>query len=708
MYMKNLVMAISIQNKFYVITHDDKNNILIATSLDKNNHFCRVIDEEEINFIRSIIEKNIRKVYIELDKISFENEEYILFQNRYNFKFYFALAKDKERKILSYYGNEKLYDYYNPKNIVYAYDGKRRRNSKTGQNYNNHNYGFDDESPYGFEDEFGNDMYGDYPGRLQPKKRNPALRIAIAVGGVVGSAIITITGLKMVTNSKFPLPFEKETTVTAEAETTEYSGGYTEYENIANEELTEEQLELKEKYERIKAELEEQGIQPWEVAIVLSHIKEFNYYDALNRDKNAKPEQIDFYYDEETNSVIFVYEEIDRELVKDTAYDTKEKNNEDTSYEYESLSEDVKTLIDAVNSNPNLSDEDKKRIIETWANKWQRDADYVSFFALRFRLNELTIHKEYDKGSIDIEVDGNPHAGAIGIYHPSTNEIELFDETAYDHEVGHVMGDLGWPNTLLSEGYNEWKNGSNSAYENERYMAYAFEEVFGAGTLKEGYYSKNLYAALTDKLVEETGMERDEAIEIVDNLLYDTQNALYDLGLRYDQDKKTAFDDPDLQERFDSIMERLQDINSKLGNPKNYKVIAIQDYFTNNKDSIFTQNEDEEILSFNAMPNGDILLEIGKSRDIAYYGGSHHIFLDVSRYKYIGKDSENAVDKIYDNELGYSQTKDYLSQSSDKTEVEGKDGFEDCMEDENIKLSFIQRIKYKFSKTFKKDKDEEK
>ena len=199
--MKNLVMTISILNKFYVITHDDKNNILIATSLDKNNHFCRVIDEEEINFIRSIIEKNIRKVYIELDKISFENEEYTLFQNRYNLKFYFALAKDKERKILSYYGNEKLYDYYNPKNIVYAYNGKRRRNSKTGQNYNNHNYGFDDESPYGFEDEFGNDMYGDYPGRFQPKKRNPALRIAIAVGGVVGSAIITITGLKIVTNS---------------------------------------------------------------------------------------------------------------------------------------------------------------------------------------------------------------------------------------------------------------------------------------------------------------------------------------------------------------------------------------------------------------------------------------------------------------------------------------------------------------------------
>ena len=353
-------------------------------------------------------------------------------------------------------------------------------------------------------------------------------------------------------------------------------------------------------------------------------------------------------------------------------------------------------------------DEDKKRIIETWANKWQRDADYVSFFALRFRLNELTIHKEYDKGSIDIEVDGNPHAGAIGIYHPSTNEIELFDETAYDHEVGHVMGDLGWPIILLSEGYNEWKNGGNSAYENERYMAYAFEEVFGAGTLKEGYYSKNLYGVLTDKLVEETGMERNEAIEIVDNLLYDTQNALYDLGLRYDQDKKTAFDDPDLQERFDSIMERLQDINSKLGNPKNYKVIAIQDYFTNNKDSIFTQNEDEEILSLNAMPNGDILLEIGKSRELDYYGGSHHISLNVSRYKYIGKDSENAVDKIYDNELGYSQTKDYLSQSSDKTEAEGKDGFEDCMEDENIKTSLIQRIKYKFSKTFKKDKDEEK
>ena len=203
-------------------------------------------------------------------------------------------------------------------------------------------------------------------------------------------------------------------------------------------------------------------------------------------------------------------------------------------------------------------------------------------------------------------------------------------------------------------------------------------------------------------------MERDEATEIVDNLLYDTQNALYDLGLRYDQDKKTAFDDPDLQERFDSIMERLQDINSKLGNPKNYKVIAIQDYFTNNKDSIFTQNEDEEILSLNAMPNGDILLEIGKSRELEYYGGSHHISLNVSRYKYIGKDSENAVDKIYDNELGYSQTKDYLSQSSDKTEVEGKDGLEDCMEDENIKPSFIQRIKYKFSKTFKKDKDEEK
>ena len=132
--MKNLVMTISIMNKFFAISHDDEANSLVAIGLDENKHFYPVVSEEELKLINQVIDKNIRKVYFELGVVSFEGKDYIQFQNRYDSRTYFALAEDEEKKILDYSGNERLYDYYNPKNVIFI-SSRNGRRSKSNRNH---------------------------------------------------------------------------------------------------------------------------------------------------------------------------------------------------------------------------------------------------------------------------------------------------------------------------------------------------------------------------------------------------------------------------------------------------------------------------------------------------------------------------------------------------------------------------------------------
>lgn len=714
--MKELVMTISIQNNFFAISYDDENNTLTAIGLGINQHFYPIVSDEDVKLINTIIDSNIRKVYFELDKVDFEGEEYIRFQNRYNSKYYFALAKNRE-KILDYADNKNLYDYYNPKKIIYIY-GRNDKNPyyrkpegrRPGQPYNNYD-GFSIDTP-SFNGGFGSDPYGYTPGYYIPKRGNTGKKIAIAIGGIVGAAVITVSGLKHLTSFDFPPLIGNHHTVLQEGEKNEY--GLYDYDvKLPKEEtLTDDQLRLKNKYNLLKEELEAQGFKPWEIAIILSSVKQSDYVQDYLKDPNAEHDNISFYYDQDTDSVVYIYGNLDGPNIQNL----KEKNTSEV-YDYELLSEDVKKLVDTLNNNPNISQKQKDDIINKFAMIWQDNIDYYQkedgfyYNQLISTLENLTIDVRPVEEGRNIGGTGNPHVGAAGYFDPYTKEIVLFGESsgALHHEVGHGSGDFGIGNTLLTEGYNEWKNGNNSVYENERYMAYAFEEVFGEETLKEAFTRHNLCDVLTDKLVEEAGIERDEAEVTIRELLCNTQSALYNLGYSYDLDKDIALEDEDINRRFSDIMNSLEDINSRLKNPQNNKLLAIKDYFTNNRSSDLLQSEGEKILSFEYLENGSMLIEIGSRKEFSIRNGAETTANEsISRFKIInGEIDKEDLRKVHNYELNYvtpytfNQNEEKKGTENSIESEEGKDGVEDCMEDERMKPSIIDRVK----RFFDRDKD---
>ena len=697
--MKNLVMTISIMNKFFAISHDDEANSLVAIGLDENKHFYPVVSEEELKLINQVIDKNIRKVYFELGVVSFEGKDYIQFQNRYDSRTYFALAEDEEKKILDYSGNERLYDYYNPKNVIFI----SSRNGRRSKSNRNHRKAHTEQNNRTSDVDSNNDYT---PRNRRKKSNNIGLRVAIATGCIAGVAFITWEGLKLLGGVDLPSVTGNNQAIVVEVENEEYGIYKTDVEPIEDKKLTEEQLELKDKYDRYKEGLETQGFKPWEIAIILSEIKQDEYVNRYWNDKNAEHDKISFYYDSEIDSVVYVYDDVDRFNLKDFIY-----AEDEGQYDYESLSDEVKALVDAVNTNPNLSENHKKVIIDKFSKIWQKNVQYYLkdgghyYDRLLEVLNTLIIEIKPQAGGNGERGYGNSHSGtAGGHYDRNKNKITEYGDrnSTTRHETGHAIGEFELSYTMLNEGYNEWKNGDNDTYDNERYMAFAFEEVFGEDTLAEAYARHGLVKILTDKLVEKAGIERDEAEKMIRELLADTQSTLFDLGVLYGQNKDTALENEEINARLDEILNTLEDINSKLGNSKNLKLTAIHDYFTNNKDSKFLQFEGEKILSFTPLENGGMLVKIGNKKDISYYGGEM-IDYTTGRYKFVTKDLVlGQVDTINDYELDYANNHKF-----DTSSQESKDGLEDCMADPQMNTSIVQRIIEKFRKLFHHDKDDQ-
>ncbi len=339
--------------------------------------------------------------------VSFEGRDYISFQNRYDSKIYFSLAEDEEKKILDYSGNERLYDYYNPKNIIYI--------------YNNGFDNFDINSDFGF----GDDPFGYTPTYNRPKKSNIGKKIAIGIAGVTGAAAITIGGIKLYTNFKAPHVIGNDQAIVVEGEAPDYGLQDIDVEPVEDEKLTEDQIKLRDKYDRFKKELEDQKFKPWEIAVILSEIKQQEYVeDYLNNPDNAELDQISFFYDSENDTVVYVYGDIDRTSLKDIA-DVKTEE----TYDYESLSEEVKVLVDAVNNNPNLTEDQKQVIIEKFSGIWQKNIKYYLkddgyyYDELLDTLNVLGIEIKDPAEGRNVGGFGNPHVGAAGSYDPDKKLI---------------------------------------------------------------------------------------------------------------------------------------------------------------------------------------------------------------------------------------------------------------------------------------------
>ena len=701
--MKNVLMSISIMDKNYLIVYDDTKKNTNALGLGKNKEVYQIVSDKEITLINSVIDNNIRKVFFECGEISFNGEGYLKLRNRYNGSYYFA-KNNGDTKILEYDNCKELYDLYNPKDMVYA---------DFGEKYNSQNSGKGKNFTYGTPYNNGHDNF--YEGR---GSNNIGKKIAIAFAGLVGTAIITLSGIKLYSHFDVPPVTSANQVTVNQDDIDEYGIPELNVVSVEDKNLSEDEIALKQKYETFKTNLEKQGLTPWEISIALSHIKQLEYNEEYLKNPEAVPDNISFYYDSDTNSVLFIYDNLDRTKLNDNLENSEKK--EQSSYDYDSLSQNVKELVDAITNNQNLSNEYKNDIINNWLEKWEDNSEYLSE-SLQTKLRELII--EYDPNTkANTNTPYNSHNGNIGgIYHSHLNKITLYDLNSFDHEVGHVMGNFGSViTTLLNEGYNEWKNGSDSEYIIERYVAYIYEEIFGEDTLRKGYFSKNLHDALVDKLVQTCGVSRDEVEQEVDELLETTQYVLYFTGEKTEKYTEAidVLNDPEVTEAFSNLINHLNRFNEKLGNQPNSKLTVLEDFLTKNNESGFFKDENEKILSISHLKSGEFLIEIGARKTISDIDGGD-LTIPISRFKIVSSESElnsDSYDTILDSELRYPKLQTFNNSEqviSESAKLKQKNGNTDCMEDPNMRRTIIDRIirflklKTKNQETLKENKNME-
>lgn len=672
--MKDVLMSISIMNKYYIITYDNVKKITNALGFRKNERcFYPIILDEELKLINSIIDNNIRKVFFEDGEISYKNQVYLKLRNRFDGKYYFTRNK-QDKKILDYDSNKDLYDFYNPKNIIYAYD-----NQDNGYFFGNVQ-----------NNELPNDFYNiPYKGSNNQPRSNLSKKVAIAVSGIVGAVIITLSGMTLYSQLLVP-PVTSANQITINTEVVdEFGFPETSVLSVEDENLSEKEFAVKQKYENYKIELERQNLKPWEIAIVLSHIKQFEYNDEYFANPEAKPDKIYFYYDFDKNDVIFVYDKFSRATLENL--DRTDNEKDEFKYEEGSFSKKVRILVDSIKNNPNLSDEDKDFIINQWIKKWEKNEDYIDEQVLSYQLKHLDIRYLLNEKA-NLCVLNNPHTKIIGgAYHEGLNRIDIYNMMSRDHEIGHVMGNFKCYSTLLNEGYNEWKNGGNDSYILERYMAYVYEEVFGEETLRKGYYSKNLHDAIVDKIVQTCGVSRDEVEKEVSELLNKTQDTLYFVAENSEKDDTiNALDDPKNTQALSDLIEYINGFNNRLRNPSNSKLTALCDCLTGRNNMGLLQNDGERIVSIKYLESGDMLFEIGTTKEISCsYSGTTSI--PVSRFKVVRIDTKpNSFEKITDIELNYPEFHTFTD--NDNSSEEGKDGALDSIEDEKMTHSIIGQV----------------
>lgn len=585
--MKKVLFKISAMDRLYIFYMDDETNEINVYGYKKGVGGYFVNDEKEISLLNEVISK-LNKRLIFKKEIVHNNEKYKMYFNIYDKMNYFFKIVDEEEVMCSYDDAKELYDKYNfplPQYVgaVASYGTKSFGNADNFEKFKYRpranksdiakqlilavkNHPFE----VNFTEEGWKYLSNNELQQVTPLINEAALEYSDSAGILMddqeqttgsqeeGQALVEVKEnffqriFKAIKNF-----FTRQNTQDTPQETTEMPIEEIEDEETnRTEDLTDEQRALKDKYDAIREQLEDQGLEPWEITAALGNVS------AL---------------EEESDDISFHLTEGDDVLYQ---YGPREKVTfEDQIKVDTTIPENVQEIIDVVNENPYLSAEEKEAVINLNMPRWMMFSDYLDINNLRENYSELHLNIEYAPGGkASVSTDYSPYEKAGGDYSWTYDEetwdpyslINVYEchnlQEAVDnpavlsHELNHANGRFGNRDSLglLNEGFNEILTGGER-YENEQMMAAMYMEAFGAQTLAKGYYQYDLTDELVNQVVQKTGRGEDEVREELEQLFTETQDVLYKMGASNDYKN-----DPEISSQLDQVINKLSNYHEMI------------------------------------------------------------------------------------------------------------------------------------------------
>lgn len=604
--MKNLLFNLELMDRHYSFFLDEDTKKMYAYGYKKNDNGYLVNKIGEINLLNKIIAQ-LNKKYIRRKDVIFKNEFYARYLNVYDQKSYFAKIVDGKQTACAYEDIPALYDFYNTPNPQYI----GRKNKKVDNPY----------SPYGNDFSDFNYTYGNYPNTQYTNYSNNRNRkrgrsgigkkICIAFAGVTAVVSLTLGGKAVLSHMELP---DLQIPILHHQES-QLEQAFGDVDTKAD---TEAEQSLEAKYKNIQQQLEELGLENWQIAAELDSIALWN----------GHTQDISFFYDSDKDEVIFVYETLQSK--------EEEKESAETS-ETTDIPENIQSLMNTVKNNETLTEAEREAIIQLNLDKWIQYADIIDTDELITRYSLLDIEYDYQPEGAKVDTEYNPHARAAGVYHhaitkfgnetkTTESRITLYngdslessledDEKVLEHELNHANGEFSELNSgLVNEGYNDLLIADGTRYKNESLMAALLVETFGKDTLDAGYYGRDLQTALTNKIVEVSKRDREEVGKEVADLLDDVQVVLYQIGDIGDEFRSNS----EVVTSLKSIFSRLEEYHKQINERKmedNTIASIIESYFIE-KDTLETLKNNEHF-SINKydLENGTLDVRITSDKD---------------------------------------------------------------------------------------------
>lgn len=584
--MKKVLFDVDVLDKHYCIYQDEETNNLFAYAIKKNEKEGYAVKKEgEIDFLNKIVE-SLNKKYIKREVIDYNNEYYYRYINKYSQKSYFSKIVAGNEEPCSYESIKKLYDYYNSPKVLISKSKKVTKIDSNDWNY------------FDYTENFMNNR------KNQSKSKLP-MKIVVSILGVAAAVTVGLGGYQLLSKTMLP-----NVSISKEEIGIEKIGGLlgknTNIENSQVEGYKIADEAISEKYKTIQSQLEEIGLENWEIAVELDAASAFNF----------EMDDISFYYDGDKDEIIYV----------DGIIEKGKEDSDNDEIDRDSIPENVQQILTALRSNEKLSYEEKTYIEERFLPDWIQNSEYLQTEQLADSYANLKINYDYnpegkEKDNLSYIPKGTRAAGEafIGLDKINIYVTDHFEpgNTTIDHEVKHFNGRFNmYESTLLNEGYTSLD--VDSSYATEQLMVGLLMETFGRELINEGYYSSNLKSLVANNIVETTGKTIEEATKETYDFFDDIQNVLYrteELGDNYREDAELMQDYEDIFNKIAIYYEA----NNKKEMSKNAIVLIIKDEIMGTNDTQMLESKETVDVS---RYSGDGTLEVKISKnegDIEYY-----------------------------------------------------------------------------------------
>lgn len=512
--MKRLIATFSYAGNFYELFVDKygKTSVIV---IGKNKYHADndVICKKVISKINELRNEYSCSIDFYGEKIDVYYDEII---DLFYFKKDGIRIKEDNNKYLKLF---KAYNYLPDFSNYDSYSYESDYSSNNGYSYNTdyssgtgYSYGND----YSYNTEYGglsNDQYyqSDYNYKSSLKKKKKKLKIAI------GSAVLSISLLV---------------------------GGFVTIPRIINaKEETNTEIEISD-VEVINDEIDDTPVIVYEDDLNLTIEEQIR--NSINNNCGEQPEwvyeeAIASYYEDKKYDRLWEaidngasQEEIDKINEEIASQSDKEEININLA------SERTNKMIEAINSNGNISQEDKQIIINGLFNTMQLDSKYYdeeNFKRVIYYLSNFTIDKAYlENDTAKVFEDG---LTASGEYHSIDNSISIYCKADYEHtlchEVQHILGgsrDRVQGYSKINEGMTEIFCGNDSSYHMERCFYIMLEQIYGEDFFKDAFYNGNCMKwAFRERYGEEGFSEHYELYQTINSFLvyYQLENNMESL-----------------------------------------------------------------------------------------------------------------------------------------------------------------------------------